>query len=54
MSALISERAPENKILWLFVKVSKEKISTHAHIRTGKKPDVFKFEVMDDFYFPYY
>lgn len=31
MSALISEKAPENKILWIFVKVSKEKISTHTH-----------------------
>lgn len=31
MSALISENTPEEKILWIFVKVSKEKISTHIH-----------------------
>lgn len=58
MSAPISEKAPENKILWIFVKVSTEKISMHtleSYIRTGKKPaDVFTFEVMGDFYFLYY
>lgn len=47
MSALINEKVPEHKILWIFVNVPKEKIST----RTSR---FFRFEVMSDFYFLYY
>lgn len=56
MSALISEKVSEHKILWTFVKVPKETICIHIHtLRTGKEPaDAFGFEVMGDFYFLYY
>lgn len=39
MSVPTSEKVPEHKILWIFVKVPKEKISTHP--RTRKKKQMF-------------
>lgn len=50
MSVPTSEKVPEHKILWIFVKVPKEKISTHP--RTRKKKQMFSAWGHEWFLFP--